>query len=164
MNTATGPRAPQLQVSQWLNSKEPVTLAALRGKVVVIEAFQMLCPGCVHHGIPQVQRIAAYFNPAQVTVLGLHTVFENHEVMGPAALKVFVHENRLGFPIGIDQPQGHGLPLTMQAYGMQGTPTLLVIDRAGRLRHQEFGQVSDLSIGAAIGSLIAEPLDATGMS
>lgn len=153
--------APELQVSQWLNTSEPITLAALRGKVVVIEAFQMLCPGCVHHGIPQVQRIAAYFNPAQVAVLGLHTVFENHEVMGPEALKVFVHENRLGFPIGIDQPQGRGLPLTMQAYDMQGTPTLLVIDRNGRLRHHEFGQVSDLAIGAAIGALIAEPTDPT---
>ena len=41
---------PELQTTDWLNTDEPVSLGALRGKVVVIEAFQMLCPGCVSHG------------------------------------------------------------------------------------------------------------------
>ncbi len=39
--------APPLEVAQWLNVTEPPSLDRLRGKVVMIEAFQMLCPGCV---------------------------------------------------------------------------------------------------------------------
>ena len=45
--------APDLQVAEWINNDGPVTLLGLRGKVVVLEAFQMLCPGCVAHGLPQ---------------------------------------------------------------------------------------------------------------
>lgn len=36
--------APELQCTQWFNTEVPVTLAALRGKVVVIEAFQDVVP------------------------------------------------------------------------------------------------------------------------
>lgn len=36
---------PDLQVAKWINNDGPVTLLGLRGKVVVLEAFQMLCPG-----------------------------------------------------------------------------------------------------------------------
>lgn len=149
--------APELQVSQWLNTDGAPTLASLRGRVVVIEAFQMLCAGCVHHGIPQAQRIAQHFARDDVTVLGLHSVFEHHEVMTPAALQVFIDESRLGFAVAVDAPGRHGMPLTMQAYAMQGTPTLILIDRAGRLREQMFGSASDLAVGAAIGKLLGEP-------
>lgn len=49
--------APELQTVGWLNTTESITLASLRGKVVLLHAFQMLCPGCVQVGIPQTQRI-----------------------------------------------------------------------------------------------------------
>jgi hypothetical protein len=42
----------------------------------------------------------------------------------------------------------------MEAYQMQGTPTLLLIDRAGRLRRQIFGHVPDLLLGAEIMRLV----------
>ena len=48
--------APELSVSQWFNTDEDITLLGLRGKVVVIEAFQMLCPGCVTHGFARSRR------------------------------------------------------------------------------------------------------------
>jgi thiol-disulfide isomerase/thioredoxin len=152
---ALGQPAPQLQVAEWLNTPEPLTLAGLRGRVVVIEAFQMLCPGCVHHGLPQAQRVAEAFDAGQVCVLGLHTVFEHHAVQGTAAaLRAFMHENRIRFPVGIDMP-GDALPRTMAAYGMQGTPTVLVIDGDGVLHAQHFGAVPDLVLGAQIGALVA---------
>lgn len=150
--------APPLQVSQWLNTGEPISLSSLRGKVVVLHAFQMLCPGCVSHGLPQTSRIRQTFPEVDVAVLGLHTVFEHHDVMTADALRAFIHEYRLSFPIGIDQPAAHGnVPLTMQAYALQGTPSLLLIDRAGRLRLRHFGSLDDLAAGAIIGRLVAEP-------
>lgn len=151
------PPAPPLSVSLWLNTPEPLALAALRGRVVVLHAFQMLCPGCVSHGLPQAAEIRRIFDPATVAVIGLHSVFEHHEVMTPDALRVFAHEYRLTFPLAVDQPSEDGpLPRTMQAYRMQGTPTLVLIDARGRLRAQHFGAVSDLIVGAEIGRLLTE--------
>ena len=100
--------APEWRVTQWFNTREPLSLSALRGKVVVLHAFQMLCPGCVQLGLPQAQRIARIFDPGDVAVIGLHTVFEHHAVMTPAALQVFIHEYRLDFPIGVDEPGQDG--------------------------------------------------------
>lgn len=149
--------APELRVSQWFNTPEPLNLAALRGKVVALHAFQMLCPGCVSHGLPQMKRIAAAFDPDELIVIGLHTVFEHHDVMTPRALEAFIHENRLSFPIGVDEPAvGHRIPLTMHAYQMQGTPNLILIDRRGAVRLHEFGAFPDINVGAAIGRLLAE--------
>jgi peroxiredoxin len=157
-NVISAPAAPPLYVSRWFNAPRPITLADLRGRVVMIHAFQMLCPGCVVTGVPQAKRIAEAFNPAAVVVIGLHTVFEHHEVMTPAALEVFIHEFRLPFPIAVDQPGPDRIPLTMSAYQMQGTPTTVLIDKMGRLRHVRFGVESDLVLGAAIGRLEAEVL------
>lgn len=154
------PAAPPLQTSQWLNTPHPVTLDGLRGRVVVLHTFQMLCPGCVAHGIPQALRIHRLFDAGDVAVIGLHTVFEHHEVMGPAALQVFLHEYRIGFPVGIDTAADGPVPLTMQAYALRGTPSLVLIDRQGRLRLSHFGQVDDLQIGSIIGRLIDEPAPA----
>lgn len=151
----------ELQTSQWFNVKEPLTLETLRGRVIVLHTFQMLCPGCVQHGVPQAQRVRETFAERDVAVVGLHTVFEHHEVMTPAALAVYIHENRLRFPIGVDAAvPGQDVPATMAALGLQGTPSLLLIDRRGRLRVKHFGQIDDLALGAMIGQLMAEPVDA----
>ena len=153
--------APELDTIAWLNAPAPITLAALRGRVVVIEAFQMLCPGCVEHGLPQLARVQQAFAAQDVAVLGLHTVFEHHAAQGPrVALEAFLHEYRFAFPVGIDRPGDGGdpIPRTMRTYALRGTPSLLLIDRRGRLRQQAFGQLSELRLGAEIQSLIAEPV------
>lgn len=148
--------APELMVSRWFNTDEAITLAALRGKVVVIEAFQMLCPGCVSHGLPQTQQIHRFFSSDRVAVIGLHTVFEHHAAMTPVSLQAFIYEYRLGFPIGVDQAgEGH-IPKTMQALGLSGTPSLIIIDPAGTIRSNHFGRVPDLQIGAEIATLLSE--------
>lgn len=148
--------APPLEVSQWFNTDTDITLDGLHGRVVAIEAFQMLCPGCVSHGLPQAQRINATFG-ADVTVLGLHTVFEHHDAMGPTSLEAFLHEYRIGFPVGVDAPGiGTPTPITMGRYQLRGTPSLILIDRAGRIRANAFGHLDDLTLGATLARLIDE--------
>jgi peroxiredoxin len=149
--------APEWQVLQWFNTQQPLQLADLRGKVVVVHAFQMLCPGCVIQGLPQTQKIFNAFDANEVAVVGLHTVFEHHEVMTPQALEAFIHEYRYTFPIGVDQPGGDsGLPQTMRAYGMRGTPSLILIDHQGYIRKHSFGHEDDLRVGATIATLVSE--------
>lgn len=150
--------APPWRTSEWLNTPVPIDPETQRGRVMVACAFQMLCPGCVAQAIPQLKAVHELFGPQGVVVVGLHTVFEHHDAMTVTALRAFVHEYGLRFPVGVDAPaaDGGGVPQTMAAYRMQGTPTLLLIDRAGRLRRQVFGHMPDLSLGAEIMRLAAE--------
>ncbi len=90
-------------------------------------------------------------------MIGLHTVFEHHDVMGPEALRVFLREYRIPFPVGVDRADPGGpVPMTMQGYGLRGTPSVVVFDRGGRVRLSHFGQIDDLKLGAVIGQLLAE--------
>jgi peroxiredoxin len=144
---------------EWFNIGGAVQLADLHGKVVLLHAFQMLCPACVRHGLPQAQRIHASFAPQDIAVIGLHTVFEHHAAMTPVSLQAFLHEYRITFPVGVDAPSADArnpIPVTMQAYGFQGTPSLVLIDRNGHLRHHAFGVEDDLALGAAIATLVVE--------
>ncbi|MBL8661418.1 MAG: TlpA family protein disulfide reductase [Candidatus Odyssella sp.] len=156
---ATPRPAPEWRVARWLNAPAPIALADLRGKAVLAVAFQMLCPGCVAHGLPQAMRARDTFSEADLAVVGLHTVFEHHEAQGnERALAAFLHEYRIRFPVGMDDPDPeHAIPATMRAYRMEGTPTTILIDRQGNIRLQTFGHLDDMRLGALIASLVAEP-------
>lgn len=156
--------APEWSISRWFNVRGDLSLASLRGRVVFLHAFQMLCPGCVQHAVPQSLKVANAFSGTDLAVIGIHTVFEHHAVMGSDALEVYLKENRIAYPVGVDAYEEndaarHPLPLTMQAYAMQGTPTLILIDRQGRLRRKHFGLLDDLRLGAEIATLLAERLN-----
>ena len=140
--------APELEVSRWFNTKEPLTLAALRGRPILLHTFQMLCPGCVAHAIPQAQKIHGMLRNTDLAVVGLHTVFEHHDAMTPVSLEAFIHEYRITFPVGVDMASEPGpIPKTMAAYGLRGTPSTVLIDRQGFIRHHGFGQEDDVSLG-----------------
>jgi hypothetical protein len=155
--TTPANHAPELLVQTWFNTDRPLLLAGLRGRVVVLSAFQVLCPNSISSGIPQAQRIYETFAPSDVTVIGLHTTFEHHDAFTPSVLKAFIHEYRLKFPIALDQPNPTSpIPHTMDRYKMRGTPSLILIDRHGMIRKHAFGPVDDLRIGAEIGALTQE--------
>ena len=151
--------APELQISEWFNTKGDLSLGDFTGKVVLIEAFQMLCPGCVLHGIPLAQAVQRTFPDEQVAVIGLHAVFEHHAAMTPVSLAAFLHEYRITFPVGVDAEGEGSIPKTMEAYKLKGTPSIVLIDKMGHLRAQHFGDVAQLRLGAEIATLLAE----TGM-
>ncbi len=155
LSASDAPRAPDWEVARWFGP--PTSLEDLAGKVIVLHAFQMLCPGCVLHGIPQAASIHRVFDAADVAVVGLHSVFEHHDAMTPISLSAFLHEFRVPFPVAVDaHVEGEALPMTMCRYQLRGTPSLVLIDRQGRLRANVFGRPADLAVGAAIASLVAE--------
>src|SRR5207302_1238683 len=98
MTSASSP-APELIVQSWYNTDHPLSLSSLRGRVVVLAAFQVLCPKSLSSGIPQAERIYQTFEPTDVVVIGLHATFEHHDAFNPAVLKAFIQEYRLKFPI-----------------------------------------------------------------
>jgi hypothetical protein len=148
----------EIDASEWINASGEMSLAGLRGRVVMVTAFQMLCQGCVTTSVPQARSVHAAFSREDLMVIGLHSVFEHHAVMTPAALRVFAHESRLPFPIAVDRPRdGLAVPATMSAWSLEGTPTLMLFDRDGQLAVRHFGHIDDLRLGALLGGLINRP-------
>lgn len=148
--------APPIEAERWFNTDRPLTLDMFRGKVVVLHAFQMLCPGCVSNAIPQARRLHEIAKSLDdIVVLGIHTVFEHHAAMTPVSLEAFLHEYGLKMPVAVDRPAPDGpIPLTMAAYGFKGTPSTVVIDREGRIVRLTFGAEDDLVLGLVLGSLL----------
>lgn len=149
----------ELLVSKWLNTKDDISLDELRGNVVLVYVFQMLCPACINHSIPQANKIHQFFAPENLQVLGLHSVFEHHDAMKEVSLRAFMHEFRVKFPVGIDKKSIRTkgvIPQTMDKYAMQGTPSLLIYDKKGELKLQHFGHLEDMELGFILGTLIAK--------
>ena len=149
----------ELLVSKWLNTKDDISLDKLQGNVVLIYVFQMLCPACINHSIPQANKIHQMFAPENLQVLGLHSVSEHHDAMKEISLRAFMHEFRVKFPVGIDKESIRTkgfIPQTMEKYSMQGTPSLLIYDKKGELKLQHFGHLEDMELGFILGTLIAK--------
>lgn len=150
---------PEFSATRWYNARHPATLKGDKGKVVVVAVFQMLCPGSGRHGLPQAMRLRQAFATGEVSVIGLHMAFENFDKQSPDMVEGFLAENGITIPVAYDKPNGEGLPETMQAYELQGTPAILIFDRQGRLRRHYLGAVDDLRIGAEVMGLLMEDAD-----
>jgi len=142
--------------AHWLNTDHPLALGDFHGWVLAVEVFQMLFPGCVLNGLPQAQRLEQTFDAKDLAVIGLHSVFEHHAGNSRESLAAFLHEWRIQFPVAIDTQDDGPMPQTMGAWGLQGTPSLVLFDRGGRMRAHHFGQVADMALGAQVMGLIGE--------
>lgn len=149
-------RPPEITASRWLNAEKKVTLKEHHGKVIVVAIFQMLCPGSLKAGLPQATRLRRAFESDEVAVLGLHMAFEKFDQQTVADVETFLKHSGIDFPVAYDKPNGEGLPETMKAYELQGTPAILIFDRQGRLRRHYLGAVDDLRIGAEVMALLIE--------
>lgn len=75
--------------AEWLNTKHPLSLEHFRGRVLAVEVFQMLCPGCVLTGLPQAQRLAQGFEERDVAMpgpVGVPAWISKQEVSGAGAI------------------------------------------------------------------------------
>lgn len=144
-------------ISEWLNGKGH-PLSSYRGKVVVIEFFQLWCPGCNKFSIPLMKEWSNKFkNNKNIIFISIHTVFEGHSFQNPKRLKKFVKEKKIKHLVGIDK---HGLkgrlPLTMQKYRTGGTPAMAIIDKKGIIRFKYFGTFQKEPVEKLINLLLQE--------
>ena len=65
MNESDPNAMPEWDIAQWFNTDRPLRLADLRGQVVLVHAFQMLCPGCVMHAMPQARQAHALYGASR---------------------------------------------------------------------------------------------------
>jgi thiol-disulfide isomerase/thioredoxin len=78
MVTTIGAKAPNLQVSTWVQGK-PTNINNEKGNVVLVEVFQVNCPGCFLYSIPETIDIYRKYKDKGLTVLGLATAFEDFD-------------------------------------------------------------------------------------
>lgn len=201
-----GSDAPNLIVSAWFNGK-PTNIDQEKGNVVLVEVFQVNCPGCFMYAIPDAIRIHHKYGKNGVKVIGLATAFEDYDKNTVKNLELLLDEQqvigdtlnglaqsgqlrkgnrlpyRIPFPIAVDSikkenpsaskskaisfiesstanlssyDEKYKLMLyervqkyfesrqyyaeTFEEYGLQGTPSTILIDKQGRLRHVTFAQ------------------------
>ena len=153
--------APEWQVSEWIQGPES-SLAALKGQVVVIDFFQLWCPGCNRFSIPLMSHweevFAEEITDGDMTLISIHTVFEGHDYQSPERLRDFVREKQMRHPVAIDrQSTGKRLPDSMILFGTHGTPEMAIIDKAGRVRFQKLGAFDPDWATGFLRDLLAEP-------
>lgn len=76
-------------MSEWVQGG-PITLGDLQNKIVVVEVFQVNCPGCFIYGLPEAIEIHNRYSAQGVVVLGLATAFEDYDKNTPENLKLLL--------------------------------------------------------------------------
>ena len=73
-----GKPAPELQVETWVQG-EPVNITTLAGRAVLVEVFQVTCPGCFVPALPAGAQLPRAYHGQGLTVIGLATAFEDFD-------------------------------------------------------------------------------------
>ena len=142
-------RASELVGRGWLNTGgRDVTLADLRGKVVVLDFWTFCCINCLHV-LDEMRELEAEFSDVLV-VIGVHSPKFVHEA-DPVALAAAVARYEVHHPV-LDDPQLH----TWQAYAARAWPTLVVIDPEGYVVAQMAGEGHRHNLEVLVRELVAE--------
>lgn len=154
-------KAQEWLISEWINGTG-TTLSELKGKVVVVEFFQLWCPGCNKFTIPLMKQWTKTFENElesdKLEILSIHTVFEGHNFQNPKRLKTFVKEKGIHHLVGVDMhKKGEHIPETMKRYRTRGTPEVAIIDKDGYIRFQRFGGFDPAGAERLIRQLLKEP-------
>lgn len=151
--------APEWAVSGWLNG-DPGSLKENRNRVILIDFFQLWCPGCNRFSIPLFREWEEkYGKRDDILIVSIHTVFEGHASQTPHRLRGFIREKKIHHPVGIDAypDDSAEIPITMRRYRTGGTPNVTIIDKQGQVRFHHLGSFDPAPVEALIDRLLAEP-------
>lgn len=86
--------AVDLDIEEWINGKA-TNISNERGKPILIKVFQVNCPGCFTHGIPEVLDIINKFSDSPLLVWGLATAFEDFHLNNLDNLKKLMNSGEV---------------------------------------------------------------------
>jgi hypothetical protein len=89
MSIQIGALAPKIQVSEWVQGR-PIDNTQEKGNVVVVEVFQVNCPGCFLYGLPEVINVFNRYRGEAIKIFGLATAFEDYDKNTLSNLKMLV--------------------------------------------------------------------------
>ncbi|MCP2093638.1 Thiol-disulfide isomerase or thioredoxin [Actinosynnema pretiosum] len=142
-------RAPELVGRGWLNTgDQDITLAQLRGKVVLLDFWTFCCINCLHV-LDELRPLEAEFADVLVTI-GVHSPKFVHEA-DPDALAAAVERYEVHHPV-LDDPE----LTTWQNYAVKAWPTLVLVDPEGYVVHVAAGEGHVDALRQVVTELIAE--------
>ncbi|MGH2763237.1 MAG: cytochrome c biogenesis protein DipZ [Thermoleophilaceae bacterium] len=145
-------RAPEFTGNdRWFNTPAdaPLTLAGLRGRVVLIDFWTYTCINCIRT-FPYLRAWDGRYRDRGLTIVGVHTpefAFEREA----ENVRRAIAQNRLRYPVAQDNEYA-----TWSAWGNQYWPAKYLIDAHGRVRYAHFGEGAYEETEAAIRALLAE--------
>ena len=141
-------RAPELDgAGGFIGTAGPLTLASLRGRVVLLDFWTQACINCLHV-LEEIQALEQQFGD-DLLVIGIHSPKFPHEHSHEAVERAV---ERLGIdhPV-LDDPDRR----TWSAYAVQAWPTLVLVDPEGYIAHQVSGEGHSAYLTQAITTLLS---------
>ncbi len=148
------PRLPRVRASEltgrgWLNTGGvDLTLASLRGKIVLLDFWTFCCINCLHV-LDELRELEAQYRDVLV-IIGVHSPKFVHEA-DPVALAAAVDRYEVHHPV-LDDPN----LTTWSAYTARAWPTLVVIDPEGYVVAQMAGEGHKNNVALLLRELVAE--------
>jgi thiol-disulfide isomerase/thioredoxin len=133
-------------IDGWLNSP-PLTLAALRGKVVLIDFWTFSCVNCVRT-IPHLKILYDDYRADGLVIVGVHSPEFDFEKV-PANVAAAVTRLGITWPVAIDSQMA-----TWNAYQNEYWPAEYLLDRQGRVAYTSFGEGDYAQTDAAVAQLL----------
>lgn len=124
--------APPLTEGKWINS-EPTTLENLRGRVVLVDFWTFGCYNC-RNTLPTLKRFDAAYRDKGLTIVGVHTPESDYE-KNFDRIQAAVKSNGIKYPVVTDA-EGE----TWRAYNIEAWPTVVILDKQGRIRYTHIGE------------------------
>jgi thiol-disulfide isomerase/thioredoxin len=119
---------------EWLNSK-PLSIKALRGKVVIVNIWVHSCINC-HNSLPTLVSWYKKYKDQGLEIVGVHTPeFESDKNLAQTAASL--KEDGVTWPVMQDNNEA-----TWKAYNNQFWPAFYIVDRNGMIRSTHAGEIS----------------------
>ncbi len=134
---------------RWFNTPGggPLTLAGLRGHVVLIDFWTYTCINCIRT-LPFLKGLYATYHPYGLDVVGVETPEFTFE-QDAGNVRQAIQSDGLRYPVVQDNQYG-----TWNAYNNQYWPAEYLIDAQGHLRHTHFGEGNYKQSEAAVRELL----------
>ena len=148
-------KAPEFAgIERWLNS-EPLSMEALRGKVVLVEFWTFACSNCVRM-LPYVSKWHGAYEPRGLVVVGVHTPETQFEQLDDPLQRALAR-HRITYPVAQDNAYA-----TWKAWENHYWPAIYLVDRRGQVAFSHFGEGDTDTIEAAIERLLNEAVPPSG--
>lgn len=132
----------------WINSPA-LTLASLRGRVVLLDFWDYTCVNCLRT-LPYLREWDTRYRPAGLTIIGVHAP-EFFFARTPALVRAAVERYAIRYPVVLDNDFQ-----IWRAFANQCWPAKYLIDQDGFLRYTQFGEGAYVETESAIQELLCE--------
>jgi thiol-disulfide isomerase/thioredoxin len=126
------PRAAELGKGTWLNS-QALKLETLRGRVVLVDFWTFGCYNC-RNTLPTLKRLDARYRDKGLTIVGVHAPESDYE-KNMENVRREVQKLGIKYPVVTDNDYQ-----TWRAFNIQAWPTVVILDKQGRIRFTHIGE------------------------